>query len=127
MIWGLNALLVFVPAVLLVYATARLPYCNQCRRWYHTARDGRIDPDAARQVAAVVDVALPGEVRRARYRMTGCPGGCGPTGLSLFWEQADGGYSAGPVWLSPGQRDGVQQLLDAAIVKKQQTESENET
>jgi hypothetical protein len=123
-IWGLDALLVFVPAVFLVYAAARLPYCNQCRQWYHTTRKARIEPDAAGQLAAVVDVAVAGEVRRARYRLIGCPGGCGPTGLSLYWEQVDGDCSAGPIWLSPSQRDRAKQLLDAAIAKKQQAESE---
>jgi hypothetical protein len=124
MIWGLDALLVFVPAVLLTRAAARLPYCNQCRRWYHATRNGCIDPDLARQLAAAVDVALVGEVRDARYRMIGCPGGCGPTGISLFWSQADGDHSAGPIWLSPGYRDRVQQLLDAAIAKTRQAENE---
>jgi len=121
--WGVDGLLVFGATLLLVLSAARLPYCNRCRRWYHTTRRGRIDPDAARQLAAVVDVAVAGEVRRARYRLIGCLGGCGPTGLSLYWEQVDGDCSAGPIWLNPSQRDRAEQLLDAAIATKQQAET----
>jgi hypothetical protein len=109
-----------------VYAAARLPYCNQCRRWYHATRSGRIDPDAVRQLAVAAGVATADPVRRARYRLIGCPGGCGPPGLSLFWEQPNGVYSAGPNWLGPDQRDQVQQLLDAAIARVRQVESENQ-
>jgi hypothetical protein len=130
-IWGLDAGLVFIPAIFLVWTTVRLPYCNRCGRWFHATRGGRIDADTARQLAtvvngtAVVDVAAD-PVRKARYRLIGCPSGCGPIGLSLSWEQRDGNCSAGPIWLSASQRDRVAQVLDAAIAKREEVASENQ-
>ncbi len=38
MVWGLDGVLVFIPAVWLVGVTVRLPFCNRCGRWYHTMR-----------------------------------------------------------------------------------------
>jgi hypothetical protein len=123
--WGAEGFMLLVPTVLLVYATARLPYCDQCRKWYHTTRSGRIDADAAWNLAALVDATGRGTFftageGRVRYRLISCPGGCGPTGLSLAWGRCGEEYcSTGLIWLSPSQRDQVQQLLDAAIAKRQ--------
>jgi len=128
LVWGLSGLLIFVPAVLLVHTAARLPYCNQCRKWYHTTRSGRIDPDTARQLAAVAGLSLTGEIRGARYRLINCPGGCGPTGFSLSWEQTDGEHAAGPIWLGPAERNRIQEILDESAAKGQaEGEDDNDT
>jgi hypothetical protein len=127
LVWGLSGLLIFVPAVLLVHTAARLPYCNQCRKWYHTTRSGRIDPDTARQLAAAADVSVTAEIRSARYRLINCPGGCGPTGFSLSWEQTDGEDAAGPIWLGPAERNRIQEILDASAAKGQAESEENQS
>jgi hypothetical protein len=41
-----------------------------------------------------------------------CRGGCGPSGLALFWEQPDGDFSSGYLWLTPSGRNEVQETLD---------------
>jgi len=117
--WGVDGLLVFGATLLLVLSAARLPYCNRCRRWYHTTQVGRIEPAEARQLAEVVDVTVGGEILRGRYRLIRCPGGCGPAGLFLSWEQRDGDYAAGPIWLGPAERGRVQELLDDWAAKRQ--------
>ena len=126
--WGLDALLVLAPATVLVLSAARLPYCNRCRRWYYTAQGGRIEPAAARQLAEVVDVTVGGQMRRSRYRVIRCPGGCGPAGFSLSWEQRDGDYAAGPIWLGPAERGRIQGILDESAAKRQaETEDQDPT
>ncbi len=111
LLWAVDAVLLGLACFLLVAATARLPYCNHCERWYHTIRGGKIAPSTAARLAALTGVEVPAEIRLARYRMTACQGGCGPTGLALFWEQPDGSFSSGYVWLdASGRREAVSVL-----------------
>lgn len=124
--WGVDGLLLLGCTVLLVHSAARLPYCNQCRRWYFTAQGGRIGPAEARQLAQLIDVAVGGEILRGRYRLIRCPGGCGPAGFSLRWEQKDGDYAVGPIWLDPAQKRRVHESLDDWAAKRQ-AETEDDT
>ncbi len=111
--WALDALLTFAAAILLVLATARLPYCDHCRDWYRTIRSRRIEIEGAHRLAAIFDMAVGDAIRRARYRLVACPGGCDPMGLTLFWEEPGGDFSSGVLWLDPVRRQQVLQILDA--------------
>jgi len=112
LLWSLDGLLVLVPAMILVGATARLPYCDRCRQWYHTTRTGRIDSETAFQLSAEVETALGAGIERVRYRLLVCQGGCGPTGLVLAGEDADGRFSSGILWLDAAGRQKVVEILD---------------
>jgi hypothetical protein len=110
--WSIDALLVLGPAILLVGATARLPYCNRCVRWFRTVRGGRLDSATAVILAGLVGTELGREPQRARYRVLACQGVCGPTGFVLSWDDPGGRLSSGIVWLDAGQRDRVVEILD---------------
>ena len=125
--WGLDGILVLGATLLLVHSAARLPFCNQCRRWYYTAQGGRIEPAEARRLADVVDVAVGGEMLRGRYRLIRCPEGCGPAGFSLWWEQRAGDYAAGPIWLTAPERNRIQQTLDELAAKRQADAEDEKT
>ncbi len=112
LVWGVDALCVYAPALLLVMATARLPYCNRCRSWYRTIRSGRIEPALARRLAAAIDLPVAENLRSARYRLCDCPSGCGPTGFTLSLDQPEGDFSSGLIWLDVPQRNEVQAILD---------------
>lgn len=112
LLWALDAILLAIPSFLLVAATARLPYCNHCQRWYHTNRSGKTAPLTARQLAGLAGVEVPAEIRSARYRLISCQGGCGPSGLVLFWEQPDGSFSSGYIWLDLSGHREVLSVLD---------------
>ena len=112
--WSIDALLILVPAVVLVGATARLPYCNRCGRWFQTVRSGRLDSGTAAILAKLVGTELGPEHRRARYRMLACQGGCGPTGFVLAWDDPAGRLSSGIVWLDAAGRHRVVEILDTS-------------
>jgi hypothetical protein len=123
LIWAVDGLLVAFAAGVLVAVTAKLPFCDHCRTWYHTMRSGKIDEATARELARVADVSLPdaslpGPIRSARYRLVTCREGCGPMGLALSWVQSDCGFSSGYVWLDPSGYGEVLQTLE-----KQKAES----
>lgn len=121
--WGVDGLLTLFSALVLVHTAARLPFCNQCGKWYQTVRSGRIDPQTARRLAALLDVAVAGQIGSARCRMIDCPGGCGPAGVSLYFKQPDGDYAAGPIWLDRSRRDQLQRLLDEVHARTEQQET----
>jgi len=112
LIWAVDGLLVAIAAGVLVAATARLPYCDRCRTWYHTMRSGKIGDFTARELARLADVSMAGPIRSARYRLVTCREGCGPTGLALSWEQSEGRFSSGYVWLDASGRNEVLSALD---------------
>ncbi len=110
--WSINALLVLAPATFLVGATARLPYCNRCARWFQTVRSGRLDSATAGILARLVGTEVGPEPERARYRVLACQGACGPTGFVLSWDDPGGRLSSGIVWLDAAGRDRVVEILD---------------
>ena len=112
LLWALDAILLGISGLALVAATARLPYCNHCQRWYYTIRSGRTTPSTGGELAALAGLELPAEIRSARYRLISCQGGCGPTGLVLFWQQPDGDFSSGYVWLDASGHREVLSALD---------------
>jgi hypothetical protein len=112
LVWSIDGLLVLLPVMVLVATTARLPYCNRCRRWYHTTRSGRIDSSAAGQLWTLVETSLGGKFARARYRLIVCQGACGPTGLVLLDEETGGRFSSRIVWFDASGRQRVVDVLD---------------
>lgn len=112
--WGLEAALLTAAALALAALAARQPYCNRCHSWYHITRSGRLAGARARRLAAAAGVDLPWEVA-VRYRLANCNSGCGPSGLALYWEQADGEPAAARSWLTAEQRRQVAEVLDAAV------------
>lgn len=109
--WALDALLIAAPALILVALSARLPYCNRCRSWYHLVRGRRTDAATATALAERLGLKT-GEIHQAKYRIIGCDGGCGPTGVALFWEDREGVFSSGTVWLDAEQHAAVLAILD---------------
>ncbi len=128
--WSIDGLLVLVPAMILVGATARLPYCDRCRQWYHTVRSGRIDAHTALQACDAVGIALGAGVERVRYRLVVCQGGCGPTGLALSGDDDLGHFSTGIVWLDASLRQKVLEILDqyaaSQVPESDETNAESE-
>jgi hypothetical protein len=122
LVWSIDGLLVLLPATALAIATARLPYCGRCRRWYRTVRSGRIDSRAAEELCALVEtgqqsLAGTSEVSKTsevwgRYRLTACEGGCGPTGLILSGEDSAGRDFWRIVWLDAAGRQRIVEILD---------------
>jgi hypothetical protein len=120
--WAFDAMLVLLPAALLVGSAARLPFCRTCGRWFRTTRGGKIPVPAGRELAALIDATIPADARAVKFRLSSCLGGCGPTGLAVFWEQTDADYTSGTVWLDAEGRDRVAALLDAAQAPAAETD-----
>lgn len=120
--WSLDGLLIFVPDLILVGATARLPYCNRCRQWYHTTRSGSLDPHTWAALDPLVKAGLEREIARGRYRLLACQEACGPTGLALSGEGPDGRPCTCTVWLDAARCQQVVHLLDE--IARQQIDEE---
>ena len=91
----------------------RQPYCNACRTWYRTIRAGRTPLAVAQQLAATAAATIDDPVKRVRFRLSCCQGGCGPTRLELFWETADRrGPASLEAWLDVARRNAAVQALD---------------
>jgi hypothetical protein len=122
LVWSIDGLLVLLPTVVLAGATAMLPYCNGCGRWYRTVRSGRIDSRTAKELSSLVDAGLESisessEVSRTseawgRYRLTACEGGCGPTGFILSGEDSAGRDFWRILWLDAAGRQRIVEILD---------------
>jgi hypothetical protein len=109
-LWAFHALLIAAPALTLVVATARLPYCDECQRWYHVIRARKIDPATAQRLAALAGVSIPSGARSVRVRLVACPRGCSPAGLALFSEES-GDAAADYTWIDAPARDEVLKVL----------------
>jgi hypothetical protein len=112
LMWGLDALVLAVPALVLIVTAARLPFCDRCRSWYHTMRAGRIDPETTALLAGLAGLKVPPEYFAGRYRLSGCAAGCNPAALELFWDEPDRDFSSERIWLDRLRRDEVLDLLE---------------
>lgn len=114
--WGLDALLLAIPAMLLVVVSARLPYCDRCGTWYRTIRAARLESPSAMELAALVGLPCPATPYRLRVRMIDCAGGCGPAGLACAWSDLPPGTpqasTPGYLWLDRAARAQIQAILD---------------
>lgn len=110
--WTLEGLLILGTSLAMTTLAARQPYCSRCRSWYHTTRSGRLDHACATELAQAVGVALPARLVWTRYRLATCKSGCGPTSLTLYWEDTAGRVWSQRVWLGSDLRHQVTEILD---------------
>jgi len=122
--WAIDALLVVAAAVAVTIPATRVPYCNRCGSWYRTIRSGRIDVLTARRLAELVGVQEINHPRSARYRLSCCQGGCGPTRLELSWEEAHGAVDLARLWLDPAARNQVATILDGLADENSETKND---
>lgn len=110
--WGADALLLAIPAMVLVIVSARLPYCDRCGTWYRTIRAARLESKRAAELAALLGLSPPPGEQRLRVRMIDCMGGCGPTGLACAWPDSPQATIAGYLWLDRACRARIEAVLD---------------
>ena len=111
-LWTAHGLLVLAAALAVVVPSLNKPYCDRCRSWFATIRRGPVAPETARRLAAEIGAELPDEIASARYRLSACRGGCGPTRFELHVEQRGGEWSSKRVWLDHQRRNRVVRALD---------------
>lgn len=110
--WAVDLLLVIAGAIAVTIPAMRVPYCNRCRTWYRTIRNGKIDQPTALRIAELVGVDEVDHPRSPRYRLSACEGGCGPTRCELSWEESDGAIALVRAWLDSAARNQVAAILD---------------
>jgi hypothetical protein len=110
--WAFDGFLILGASLAMTSLAARQPYCNRCRSWYHTTRSGRLDRACAAELAQAAAVALPAELLWTRYRLATCKSGCGPTSLTLYWEDTAGRVWSQRIWLGLDLRHQVGEILD---------------
>jgi hypothetical protein len=124
--WAADAMLVVAAAVAMTVLALRAPYCNRCRSWYRTIRNGKVDVSTARRLAELVRVEDIGNPRSFRYRLSACHGGCGPTRCELSWEEAGGALDLVQLWLDAAGRNQVVAILDGIDAGKQKPQFADE-
>jgi len=122
--WAVDAMLTLAAAVTVTIPAFRLPYCNRCRTWYRTVRNGKIDVPTARRLAQTCGVDEIANLRSPRYRLSCCHTGCGPTYCELSWEEPNGSVDLVRVWLDAEQRNQVAAILDELAEEDQNVKSE---
>jgi hypothetical protein len=115
--WAIDGLLTLAAAVAVTIPAFRVPYCNRCRTWYRTVRNGKIDVPTAQRLAGVCGVDEIADLRSPRYRLSCCQSGCGPTRCELSWEEPNGAVDLVQVWLDAAKRNEVGAILDELAEK----------
>jgi hypothetical protein len=111
--WHLfDSFLTLAAAVVVTIPAVRVPYCNRCKTWYRTVRNGKIDVSTARRLAETCGVEGIENFHSPRYRLSCCHGGCSPTCCELTWEDSDGTVELARVWLDGEKRNQVATILD---------------
>lgn len=110
--WAIDSLLVIAAAVAVTIPAVRVPYCNRCRSWYRTVRNGKIDVPTARRVAALCGVEEIADLRSPRYRLSCCRAGCSPTYCELSWEEPTDTINLVRVLLDREKRNQIATVLD---------------
>jgi hypothetical protein len=110
--WAVDAMLTVAAAVAVTIPALCVPYCNRCRTWYRTIRNGKIDVPTARRVAEACEVEEIAGLHSPRYRLSCCHAGCGPTYCELSWEEPNGAVDLVRVWLDADKRNQIMAILD---------------
>lgn len=110
--WAVDAILTLAAAVAVTIPMFRVPFCNRCRTWYRTVRNGRIDVLTAQRLAESCGIEETVRLRSPRYRLSCCHTGCGPTFCELSWEEPDGAVALVRLWLDAERRNEVTAILD---------------
>ncbi|HUY34472.1 MAG TPA: hypothetical protein VMV69_17135 [Pirellulales bacterium] len=107
--WALEAVLVFVAAILPLVWALRRPYCIRCHSWHRASRSGRVSAAVASELAHRCGLPCPKSAGGGAFRLLTCRSGCGPSLFELSW--ADGGET-GRAWLDADARRVVAAVLD---------------
>lgn len=110
--WAVDAILTLAAALAVTIPAFRVPYCNRCRTWYRTVRNGKIDVPTARRLAETCGVEEIAGLHSPRYRLSCCHAGCGPTYCELSWEEPNGAIDLVRLWLDAERRKKVTAILD---------------
>jgi hypothetical protein len=111
--WGVvDGLLTLAAAILVIIPAIRVPYCDRCRTWFRTVRNGKIDVATAQRLAKTCGVEGTENFHSPRYRLSCCHGGCSPTCCELTWENTSGQVELARVWLDGEKRNQVATVLD---------------
>ncbi len=102
-IWGLDAVLIALAAVVVTGRATALPYCSACHSWYRVTRRGKLDNVGRLAEACRLD--LPRDAGPGQFRVLACQSGCGPAQLTVSWTRSDGAQSTATGWLPPEQTD----------------------
>jgi hypothetical protein len=121
--WGADGLLVLAGALAIVLPALGLPYCRHCQTWYRTTRSGRLRQLFAQRLAEMFHLSLPERLKKVRYRLLSCEGGCEPTGLEFIWRRRRADSRTAMVWLTDHGRNAVQHVLDEARASRTQPKS----
>jgi hypothetical protein len=121
--WGGDGLLVLLGALAIVLPAVALPYCCHCESWYRTTRSGRLRQPFAQRLAEMFHLSLPERLRRIRYRLLMCEGGCQPMGLEFLWRRRHADGRVTTVWLTDRGRDAVLRVLDEARTSRTPSKS----
>ncbi len=118
--WALDGLLTLLATLTIIHLACRAPYCGVCHSWYRTTRAGHLAADTARRVAEAARLPIEEPPGAARYRLSHCVGGCGPSRLELAGHHVlmVGGQSRPKVveaWLTAAEREQVVSLLDGDL------------
>jgi hypothetical protein len=122
--WIIDAMLTLAAAVAVTIPAFRVPYCNRCRTWYRTVRNGKIDVPTARRLAETCGVDEIAGLRSPRYRLSCCHTGCSPTYCELSWEEPNAAVDLVRVWLDAEKRNRVVAILDELTEETQNPNDE---
>lgn len=121
--WAADGVLVLLGGLAIVLPALGLPYCRQCQTWYRTTRSGRLRQPFAQRLAEMFQISLPERLKRIRYRLLNCEGGCEPAGLEFIWRRRRADSRTATVWLTDHGRNEVQRVLDEARTSRTQPKS----
>lgn len=106
--WGLDVLLIVLPALGFVVAALNQPFCRHCHSWYRTVQRGNLTAPNAAALGGLEGVPsqYPGDLK---YDISRCQGGCGPTRLRLSW---DNDAESRDLWLNADQWQGAAKVIN---------------
>lgn len=108
-LWILDAGLIALAAVAIVYRASGRAYCNACRSWYRPIRSGVLRDATAAALAREYALPLPDDTRGVEFQLEHCRTGCGPARLALSWIAGDPPHTSASCWLS---RDQLRQAFE---------------
>jgi hypothetical protein len=117
--WALDGTVTLLAVLLITIPASRQPYCDRCRSWFRTVRQGDLAQALASEMAAEVGIESPDDVRRATYRLVGCRSGCGTSGFELCWELPNGQRKTARLWISADDRTRLEAMVNRAVSPEQ--------
>ena len=90
LMWSVDAVLIVLTTVAVVWFGLRRPFCATCHRWYHVGRVGVLPSTTAVVTCAELGITVPADLALARYRLLECQRGCSPAQLEVSWTTTAG-------------------------------------